>query len=240
MFAFVICAVIVECTLSRGALAMFAAGTMLTVGLSLAEKITARRLLTTATMGVVGAIGLILVLDTVISRFHDQGNQASGELREVMKDACRAMVHDYPLGIGWNNYALVINHPYPYSEIYYDWDRSRGMKPNYEVANGVVESHYYLLIAENGYLGLYAWFAVIFVGLWRNIRAFLFFGHTFLRCLSLGIFLGCGLNYAQSTLERVLVQPRNLMLWLILLGITARIEVMRREAKSRKHAAQIT
>jgi hypothetical protein len=238
MFAFVICAAIVECTLSRGALAMFAIGTMLTVGVSLAEKITARRLVTTATMAVVGAIGLVLVMDTVISRFHDQGNKASGELREVMKDCCRAMVHDKPLGIGWNNYALLINYPYPYAEIYYDWDRSRGMKPNYEVANGVVESHYYLLIAENGYVGLYAWLAVIFVGLWRNLRAFLFFKHSFLRVLSLGIFMGCALNYAQSTLERVLVQPRNLMLWLILLGITARIEMMRREAKKQNRAGQ--
>ena len=239
MFAFIICAIIIECTLSRGALAMFAAGTILTVGLSLAEKITTRRLVTTATMAVVGAIGLVLVLDTIISRFHDKGNQASGELREVMKDCCRAMVQDKPLGIGWNNYALLINYPYPYAEIYYDWDRSRGMKPNYEVANGVVESHYYLLIAENGYIGLYAWLLVIFVGLWRNLRAVFFFEHSFVRVLSLGIFMGCALNYAQSTLERVLVQPRNLMLWLILLGITARIEVMRREAKKQKHTDQL-
>ena len=231
VFGFVGCAAIVECTLSRGALVMFALGTAGTIGLSLTEKITARRVQFTAVMGVVGAIGLVLTLDTIISRFHDKGNGASGELREVMKDACRAMEHDNPLGIGWNNYALVVNRPYPYAEFYYDWTRSRGMKVNYEEANGVVESHYYLLIAENGYAGLAAWLAVIFIGLWRNIRAFFFFGHSFRRCLSLGIFMGCGLNYLQSTLERVLVQPRNLMLWLIIMGITARLEVMRREGR---------
>jgi uncharacterized membrane protein len=79
---------------------------------------------------------------------------------------------------------------------------------------------------------------LISIGLWRNVRAFFFFGHSFLRCLSLGIFMGCLLNYVQSTLERVLVQPRNLMLWLILFGITARLEVMRREAKKQKLAAK--
>jgi len=240
LFGFMFCAIIVQCTLSRGALVMFGAGTIATLGFSLAEKVTPRRLLGSTTLAVIGAIGLVLTLDTIISRFHDQGNQASGELREVMKDCCRTMVHDHPLGIGWNNYALLINYPYTYAEIYYDWDRSRGMKPNYEVANGVVESHYYLLIAENGYLGLYAWLAVILVALWRNIRAFFAFGHSFQRVLSLGIFLGCALNYIQSTLERVLVQPRNLMLWLILLGITARIEVMRREAKKQKQVAKIS
>jgi hypothetical protein len=112
------------------------------------------------------------------------------------------------------------------------------MKVNYAAVNGLVESHYYLLLSENGYIGLAAWLAVIFIGLWRNIRAFFFFGHSFLRCLSMGVFFGCALNYAQSTLERVLVQPRNLMLWLIILGVTARIEVMRREAKKQKLISQ--
>ncbi len=233
LLGFGFCAIIIECTLSRGALVMFALGTMGTIGLSLFEKVTTRRLLVTAVMGIVGSIGLVLALDSIISRFHDQGNQASGELREVMKDASREMQRDYPLGSGWNNYGLLINPPYRYAEIYYDWYRSRGQKPDLTKANGLVESHYYLLIAENGYIGLWAWLAVIGVGLWRNARAYLFFGHSFIRCVSLGIFMGCALNYVQSTLERVLVQPRNLMLWLILLGITARIEVMRREAKQR-------
>ncbi len=238
LFGFVACAAIVECTLSRGALAMFALGAVAVTGISLMEKVTGRRAMLTATMGIMGALGLILSLDTIVSRFHDKGNASSGELREVMKDACRAMVHDHALGIGWNNYALVVNPPYPYAEIYYDWVRSRNMKVRETQANPVVESHYYLLLAENGYAGLISWLALICVGLWRNIRAFFSFGHSFLRCLSLGTFMGCSLNYAQSMLERVLVQPRNLMLWLILLGITARLEVMRREVKKQKLAAK--
>ena len=217
---------------------MFAAGTVGIILSSLGEKVTARRLLIVSTLGVVGAIGLLLTLDTIIARFNDRGNQASGELREVMKDACLEMVHDHALGIGWNNYALVVNPPFRYAEVYYDWLRGRGMRVNYEEANSVVESHYYLLLAENGYVGLMAWLAVIFVALWRNARAYFFFGHSPLRCLSLGIAVGCALNYQQSTLERVLVQPRNLMLWLILLGITARIETMRRNAKQLKPALQ--
>ena len=236
LLGFAACALIVECTLSRGALMMLALGVVGVVGVSLLEKVTARRLLLTASMGLVGSLFLVLSLNTIISRFHDQGNQASGELREVMKDACRAMVHDHALGIGWNNYALVVNPPFPYAEIYYDWLRGRHMKVDENEPNSVVESHYYLLLAENGYAGLCAWLLVIAIGLWRNFRAFLFFEHSFSRCLALGIATGCALNYLQSTLERVLVQPRNLMLWLILLGITARLEVMRREAKVRERA----
>jgi hypothetical protein len=190
--------------------------------------------LLTTSLGINGALGLVLAIDSIISRFHDKGNEASGQLREVMKDACRNMVSDHALGVGWNNYALVVNPPFRYAEIYYDWTRSRNMRINYDEPNAVVESHYYLLLAETGYAGLLAWLTLIFIGLWWNARAFLFFEHSFVRVLALGIAIGCALNYLQSTLERVLVQPRNLMLWLILMGITARLEVMRREARRQK------
>jgi hypothetical protein len=236
LLGFLACAVIVQATVSRAALAVFGAGTMAVTVLSLLEKPTARRVLTTATLGVVGTAGLLMTLDTILARFHDQGNQASAELRDVMKEACREMVKDHPLGIGWNNYALAVNPPFRYAEIYYQWIRGRGMPVDEAKANSVVESHYYLLLAENGYPGLLGWLLLVGVALWRNLRAYHFFGHSFLRCLSLGLGMGCALNYAQSTLERVLTQPRNLMLWLIILAITGRIEILRRTAKTLRRA----
>ena len=57
---------------------------------------------------------------------------------------------DHPLGIGWNNYALCVNEPYPYAEVIYDWVRERNMKVNKDKPNAPVESHYYLLLGENG------------------------------------------------------------------------------------------
>lgn len=236
LFGYLMTGIIVEFTLSRGALVMFGLGTVMVATISLAEKLTPRRIICISSMAVIGGLGLLLTLDTIIARFNDKGNDSSGELREVMKTACRAMVSDHPLGIGWNNYALVVNPPYPYAEIYYEWIRGLGQKVDETLPNSVVESHYYLLLAETGYVGLFSWLAVISIGLYRNVRAFFFFKHSFLRCLSLGIFVGCLLNYEQSTLERVLVQPRNLMLWLVLLGITGRIEIMRREAKAARKA----
>ncbi|MCP5519264.1 MAG: O-antigen ligase family protein [Verrucomicrobiales bacterium] len=228
---FLACALVVQCTLSRAALAAFALGTIGVMVVSLLDKPTVRRWSVAAGMGVVGAVGLLLTADTIVARFNDHGNQASSELREVMKDACREMVRDHPLGIGWNNYALVVNPPYRYAEVYYDWIRGRGMRVDETKANSVVESHYYLLLAETGYPGLAAWLLVIGLAWWRNLRAFLAFGHSFQRSLSLGIAAGCALNYLQSTLERVLTQPRNLMLWLILMGVTGRLEQLRRERR---------
>jgi hypothetical protein len=232
---FAACAVVVQTTLSRAGLALCGAGTLFVMALSIVEKPTLRRLSTAGSLMVLGFLGLLVSLDTIISRFSDQGNQASGELREVMKEASRQMVSDRPLGIGWNNYALVVNPPYRYAETYYEWIRGRGMTVDETKANSVVESHYYLLLAETGYPGLVTWLLLIAVTLWRNLRAYFFFGHSFLRCVSLGIGMGCAMNYVQSLLERVLTQPRNMMIWLIVLGITGRIEWMRREAlESRK------
>ena len=239
LWGFMATAVIVQCTLSRAALGAIAAGTLGVMGLSLMEKPTSRRMLATGLMGLVGGLGLLLTLDTIISRFNDKGNDASSELRHVMNAACKQMAADHLFGVGWNNYALVVNPPFPYAETYYEWIRGRGMKVDESKANAVVESHYYLLLAENGRPGLIAYLIMILVPLWRLMLGFFYFGHSFRRCLALGIGVGFTLNYGQSTLERVLVQPRNLMLWMILMGIAARLHVMRLEAKrAKKLAAQ--
>ena len=230
--AFLACGAIVQSTLSRAGMVIMAGGVAATMMLSILEKPTKRRILAVGGLAVMGGIGLLLTLDTIISRFNDKGNTASSELRHVLNAACRAMVQDHPLGIGWNNYALTINAPYPYAEIVYEWIRGRGMKVDESKANAVVESHYYLLLAETGYQGIGSYLIIITISLWRNLRAFWYFKHGLIRCVSLGIGIGCLLNYAQSTLERVLVQPRNLMLWLILMAITAKIEFWRRKRRN--------
>ncbi len=233
LFGFVACGAVVQATLSRAALAAFAVGTAAVILASLVERTTVRRMGATVVVAVVGLMGLAMTLDTIIERFRDEGNVASGELREVMNAASRQMARDHGLGVGWNNYALVVNPPYPYAEFYSEWIRGRGMTVDPDRGNAVVESHYYLLLGETGWPGLIAYLVMVVMGLWWNVRGFLHFGHSFPRLVALGIGVGCLLNYGQSTLERVLVQPRNLMLWLILMGITARLEVRRREAAGR-------
>ena len=225
---FIACAILVQSALSRAALVMFAGGTIIVALVSLLEKPTRRRIGSLASIAAVGALGLTLTLDTIVSRFSDRGNTSSAELRVVLNDAARQMVKTHPLGIGWNNYALCINPPFPYAEVVYNWTRGRNMRVDEDKPNAPVESHYFLLLGENGYPGLASWVLLISVGLWRNLRAFLSFPHGFERCLSLGIATGCTLNYVQSAYERVLTQPRNLMLWLIIFALTARLEILRR------------
>ncbi len=228
LWGFLASAVVVQATVSRGSMASFAAGVVTIVAVSLLRNLQLRTLVIASSLALVGAVGLTLTLDTIISRFHDSGNVASGQLREIMNAASRDMLRDYPFGVGWNNYALAANRPYPYAEHY---EQLGGLQAHPDHHHAVVESHYYLLLSETGYLGLIGWLALIGTALLRNIRAFFAFGYSFRGMLSLGIAVGCVCNYAQSTLERTLTQPRNLMLFLILLALTARLEVWRREQR---------
>jgi len=236
--AYIACAAIQQSTLSRGGLVIFAAGTAGVCLLSLAQRMTVRRMAILGSLAAVGFVGLVMTMDTIIARFHDYGNESSQKTRELLNVASRRMLSDYPLGIGWNNFALTINKPWPYGKVIDDWERAGGVTVDENAPKGIVESHYYLLLSETGYQGYLSYLLFISVFLWWNFRGVIAFRNHFLGAVSLGIGFGTGMNYVQSLLERVLTQPRNMMLWMMLLAVTARIELWRRsrarQLRSRK------
>jgi len=237
--AFIGCAAISQSTLSRAGLAVFAFGTVMVLLLSLWDKPTKRRWALTGALATVGAIGLAFTLDTIVARFNDYGNQESAMTRKNLNKAAWMMVQDYPTGVGWNNFARVINHPYPYGDHIDRWHMMHGNPVDRNYPKGVVESWYYLTLSETGWQGLFGLLVMIGTFLWWNVRAIWAFRGTLLGAVSIGIFVGCGINYGQSLLERVLTQPRNLFLWMLLLGITGKIEWMRRQkVKEDREAAR--
>ncbi|MGI8965479.1 MAG: O-antigen ligase family protein, partial [Limisphaerales bacterium] len=224
-------AFVVQSTLSRAGLVIFAAGAVGVLGLGLVDQITKRRLRIIAVLGVIAAVGLTFTMRTIINRFNDYYNSESNHSRVLLNRASKRMLRDYPLGIGWNNYGLMINHPYPYGNEIDAWFRSEYQTVNKKERKGISESHYWLLLAENGYEGFISYLIFIGVFFWWSLAGAWFFRKTFLGCFSFGIAAGCGVNYLQSFYERVLTQPRNLMLWLIVLAATSRIETWRQAAK---------
>lgn len=228
LLAFLACAFIQQSTLSRGGLAIFSAGTVAVVLPSLLARPTRQRLAMLSVLTLAGMIGLGMTLDTIIGRFRDQSNQSSEITRALLNQAARDMLADYPLGIGWNNFGKAINKPFPYGDIIDQYERDGGVRVDPTHQKGIVEGHYYLLLSETGYQGLIFYLLFILVFLWWNIRAAIFYRHRFLGAVSLGIGAGCAFNYLHSIFERVLTQPRNLLLWMLFLGLTARIEWWRR------------
>src|SRR5262249_10860544 len=148
-------AFIEESTFSRAGMVMFAAGSVSVALLSVIDRFTVRRLVILGCLGLVGMVGVFKSIDTIRGRFSDYGNDASEMTRILLNQAARNMVHDYPLGIGWNNFAMVINQPFPYGNIIDEWELE---VPNITVdphhQKGIVESIYYLLLGETGWQGL--------------------------------------------------------------------------------------
>ena len=228
LVGFVASAILLECSLSRAALAMFAIGVVSVALLSLADGINQKRLRILFGIGFIGALGLAATIGTIISRFHDEGNTASRETRELLNIASRAMLHDRWQGIGWNNYGITINHPYPYGDVIDDWERDRGHRVDEDEPKGLSESHYWLLFAENGYPGAWAYLLFIAVTGWWALRGARAWRGTTMGAFLIGLFVALVLTYLQSSLERVLTQTKNLSTWMILLGVVSRFETLRK------------
>jgi hypothetical protein len=228
---FLASAVIVQGSLSRAALVFFAVGVAGTVFLSLVDKLTLKRVSFVLAMGLVGTAGLVATMDTIIARFNDQGNDASSETRVHLNQASHAMLKDSAVGIGWNNFALTINPPFPYGDVIDDAERARGHKVDSSYAKGVVESHYWLLLAENGYAGCASYILFITITGWWAIRGAWARRRTMPGAFLIGLSLALALIYVHSSLERVLTQTKNLSQWFLLLGLVAKLEIWRRQKK---------
>lgn len=145
-------AVTIVMSLSRGAMANFVFVSWLMFGLSVSRKLTPRKLfvaLVCATL--VGGI-LLKAGDTIVDRFL-YAPRASGEGRQIFEAASAAMLADHPLGIGINQYSLVVTqHGY--------WDRSAADAgstiPETGTYGGIVHNIYWLSASEMGYLGIFA------------------------------------------------------------------------------------
>ena len=228
---FVASAILLECSLSRAALAMFAIGVVAVSLLSLADGINLKRVRILFGIGFIGLLGLAATIGTIIARFHDEGNTASKETRELLNIASRAMLHDHFFGVGWNNYGITINTPFPYGDVIDDWERDRGHAVNVDDPKGLSESLYWLLFAENGYLGAGCYILFLAVTGWWTLRGAIAWRGTVVGAFLMGLLVALALTYAHSTLERVLTQTKNMATWLLLLGIAARMETLRKKCK---------
>jgi hypothetical protein len=234
LFAYLVCAAVVQSSFSRGGLVIFAFGTVCVIAASLLDRVTPRRVKVLAVLGCIGLLGSMLAMDSIMKRFNQYGNDESKKTRELLNLSARMMLQDHWAGIGWNNFAETINKPWRYGDHIDHWQEMNGNPVDRTYKKGTCESLWYLLLAETGYPGFVTYLLILVAYLWWNVRNAIFFRHHYLGAISIGIFFGCLMNYMQSFLERVLTQPRNMMLWFILLAVTSRINVWRKAEKKRR------
>jgi O-antigen ligase len=226
-------------SVSRAALAAYAAGSAM---LLLAAWMRGPNLRVTM-MSVMGAIGAVVVsvfaLDSFKARLNEVAESSEvveEDLRDILNKQSAAMLRASPLiGIGWNNFGIANSRPRgdAFSEILEVWDRDRGFtiyEENY-YANPLTESLYWLWLAETGWLGFVSFIVFAALTVWWALRNAWQRRGTLMGAVALALLIGLTLCYAHGTVERILTQTKNLSHWLMLAGMVAGMERLRRAGR---------
>ncbi len=198
-------------TYSRGAIACFPIGCMVTAALSLLLDWKTQKFQILCGLGIIFVLIGLAFTPRIIERF-ETAPESSGQNRKNLAIAALNMIKDEPLyGVGINNWGIKINPPYQYSK---HRDPSKGYSADYK--DGIVETIYLLVCAECGIpcfiilltlFGYYWWVAFKLAIKLRKTPYFY---------IPAGIIGGLTVIYLQSVLEWVLKQQVNFTELLIL------------------------
>lgn len=225
-------ALMILLSVSRAGLAAFVVGSIAVTGLAFLRGVSFKKLTITGIGALAAVVAGMLALDSLMARVHEDSSRENEEdLRPVLNRQSKAMLHDSPVGIGWNNFGVANSLPKErYVTILMDWDASRGFRiidENYE-AGPLTESLYWLLLSETGYQGFISYVAFLGLTLWWATRGLMRHWNTPLGYFIGGVLVALALTYLHGSVERCLSQTKNLSAWLIFAGFMARVETLRR------------
>jgi len=226
---FLIAALSLLRTFSRGAIACFPLGCGITMAASLFADFNMRKLQILIPITICGMLVAMLFLPRIIERF-EKAPEASGNTRINLAIAAKNMMKDKPfLGVGINNWGIKINPPYQYSE------HREAMRMADDVKDGIVETIYLLVGAECGIpalLLLLTWFGYYWIVAFRLLKSL---RHTEYFYIPAGLLGGLSVAYLQSILEWILKQPVNFIQLIIFFAILSYLNVnryrLRKEAR---------
>jgi hypothetical protein len=189
-----------------------------------------------ASLAVGGAVVMAKAADTFMNRMGEDSSPKN-DLRYALNKQAAAMHDDHPLvGIGWNNYGLANSRPLglKYSQVLERWEQDRGrtIYPKMYMANPLTESLYWLILAENGTLGLIAFLLFAAVTLWHGARSTVEFWKSPLGLFFYAVTVALGVSYFHGQVERVLTQMKNLTTLIMFCAVLSRAEWWRRQAKA--------
>ncbi|WP_309400696.1 hypothetical protein [Cerasicoccus maritimus] len=221
-------------SVSRASLAAIGMGSICLLGASFLRGITPKRMGVLLLMGSAGGIVLLLAMDTLVNRFESSEDTGpENDLRWILNQQSKAMLEDSFVGIGWNSFGVANSRPQgeKYSKLLEAWNANRGhtIVAEHYYANPLTESHYWLILAETGYLAIGAFILFELTTIYWCVRGVWHYRKSMLGFLCLGIGAAFAITYLHSNLERVLTQTKNLTTWMLMVGILMRIELWRRQ-----------
>ena len=148
LFIFIISFLSALFTYSRGSIACFPFGCLVTILLTAFFHRTSKALIVLSVTGVLGIFTLLYSFETIVNRF-TKAPEASAETRRFFAEVAVNIMNDKPLlGCGVNTWIIVANDPRYNPYLKHPYFATRGM--------GIVETTYLLVGAECGLLGLAA------------------------------------------------------------------------------------
>lgn len=129
----------------RATIGLYAVGLLITIVLSIRHKMTGRK----GAIAGAAVLGLLLaapIMLWAVERRSDAARASSDEERREMIMAARMIIADNPMGVGPNQYLLVANIGGYSSRAGVAWNTANRSAP--------VHNSYYLVTAEEGFLGL--------------------------------------------------------------------------------------
>ena len=222
---------------SRASTAIIGAGTIILLSASFLRGVTIRRVGVLFLITLAGSAVLYKVMDTIIERFETSESTDENSMRWVMIEQSKFMFNSSPaVGIGWNNFGIANSRPrgVECSKIIENWTaETKGytVDPKRFYRNALTESHYWLILAETGYLGFVTFILFLLTTLYWCLRCIWYYRKSTLGFLCLGIGLTLFIMYLHGQLERILTQKKNVCSWMIFLGIMMRIELWRRQKR---------
>ncbi|MBR5840803.1 MAG: O-antigen ligase family protein [Victivallales bacterium] len=221
LFIFLISFLSALFTYSRGAIACFPFGCLITIVLTGFFHRTTKALLVLSVTGVLGLFTLLYSFETIVNRF-TKAPEASAETRQFFAEVAYNIIKDTPLlGCGVNTWIIVASEPRYNPYLKHKYFFSRGM--------GIVETTYLLVGAECGLLGLASLLCWYFYYLLQALYLSFRWRKTPYFYLLVGLTGGFASNYLQSTLEWVLKQQINYLMLFWCFGIVAALIQSTRE-----------
>ncbi|MBA3683784.1 MAG: hypothetical protein H0W72_00845 [Planctomycetes bacterium] len=214
-------------SLARGSMLCCGAVYASIIMLGLAVRPSLRGAILTIGMLLAMALMLLKSIDSIQQRVALTSEQAGYEdIRPILLVQARAMSADHALGVGWNNYCIANSRPLgdKYSALLeqYAVDRGSTIYDEQFMRNPMVENIYWLHRAEVGWPGLIGYLLVLAVPLPFALVASIKHRKGLLGAVAAGFLITTVVLYVHGSLERVMVETKNLSAWLVLVGVVVR------------------
>ncbi len=221
-------------TISRACFAAAIVGSGGIMALSIFVQPRFKKMALASTLILPVAVGAAKAADQVLARVEgSRGNTKVDELgtfRNALENQAKAMLADHPLGIGWNNFSLASSRPRgDYAAIMENYMYA---VHGYRVSiynNALIENLYWMILGETGYLAFIAFVLFQLRLLHMAWGSLLKFRGTELGAGVVGMSVILPVLYVHWYLERIIANTPELLIFLVLTGVLARINTWRQQ-----------